>query len=130
MTRIDMEVEGAHELGKQLKSISPALRRKAYKKGLISASQVIQKEAKRLVRRKTGNLRQGIRYLVEVSKSKNKASLGVTEKAFYGSFIERGTSRHRAYPFLSRAASIRRRSAVSEYGQEVKRVLDEIERRG
>ena len=130
MTRINMEVDGARQLQKQLKSISPTLRRKAYRGGLMRASRWVRAVAMRIVRRRTGRLQKNIRYKVRVSSKHNDAVLGVTEKAFYGSFVERGTSHHRAYPFLKPALTSQARRVVQIYGKEVNKVLTDIERRG
>jgi HK97 gp10 family phage protein len=72
----------------------------------LDLAKAVQRDARRLAPRRQGTLRRGIK-VEEVTDLKTGIegyAVGWDDKAFYGPFIEEGTSRSRPHPHLVPAA--------------------------
>lgn len=102
------KIHGLQELDKQLRELEPKLAKKVTRKALRDAAKLTAAKAKELVPVDEGDLRDSIR--VKSGKSrKGTVSVIVTTsasdnifsgEAYHGGFIEFGTSKMEAKPFL------------------------------
>lgn len=96
-----MRVEGAAEVQRKFAALSGRAQRAVVRDSLRSAARVVVKSAKRRVPVDTGFLKKSITQRVTVQGvSQSYALVGYRKKAFYGGFIELGTSKMAAQPFL------------------------------
>jgi HK97 gp10 family phage protein len=88
-----------------LLSMSTVVARGIGRKALASGAKIIQVEAQRIVNKKTGLLRKSI-YLRNGGQVGNTLiyAIDVRRLAFYGKFLEYGTSKMHPYPFMRPAA--------------------------
>lgn len=132
-----MSLEGARELERKLRALGDAARGKVLRSGVRAAIKPAEKAARiripasgdahrtykgRLVA--PGFARRSIRVVTKLSKDGEKASaaLGVRKEAFYAvQFVERGTSRQGANPWL-------RESFASTQASQQSALLEQLSR--
>lgn len=131
---ITVEVKGLKELEQKLAQLPAAVGYKALSGALMSAGNEIAKEAKRLApkgsvehylgtkakakgkKAEPGNLRAHIRRTkVKETKYSAEVRIGWTSKAFYGQFVEFGTARQPARPFLRPAFEAKKEKALEVF---------------
>lgn len=139
MIKIDSHVEGLAELEQFLTTLPDDISRKMLRSSLMGAARPIMRQAQENVRtmfgaspRYTGTLEAGIvrgraktglaaRVDVKLRKpssrgkqTKNGVKKGNGDDPFYGRFLEMGTSKMPAYPWLKPAAMARQDEAGAE----------------
>lgn len=97
-------------------------------KALKKAGQIIVEEAKNNVPVKTGKLKEGLKVSGVRKKNGNKFVLagiqkGDNSKIFYGKFLEFGTSRQNAKPFMAPAYESKKNEAKEIIKQELRNAL-------
>jgi len=114
-----IELRGADELLKGLQELEPAIAKKILRTAMRQAATPILEEAKRRVPILTGQLRKSLK--IRAIKRNNKGRIGVvisTEKGFfkgetfYGAFLEFGTKKMPAKPFIRPAFEANKARAV------------------
>jgi len=96
-----IQLQGFKSLSRALKQLPDKVAGKVIRSATLSGAGIIRKEARSRVSVDDGTLKKSIS-----SKLKDKSdthvaySVGPTNKAFYGTFIEFGTEHIRAKPFL------------------------------
>ena len=97
-----MKIEGLKELNKKLGQLAPNIERKVLAKSVTEGARIVRDEAKRLVPIKTGTLKRGIKYRRKPRQPRGSVvyQVGLAPKAFYGMFVEFGTKKLAARPFL------------------------------
>ena len=101
---------------------------RAENKALKKAGQVIVDEAKKNVPVKTGKLKEGLKVSGIRKKNGNKYVLagiqkGDNSKIFYGKFLEFGTSKMGAKPFMAPAYESKKKEAKEVIKQELRKAL-------
>ncbi len=104
---VEITTRGLDELNRRLTTLVPQAARRALNAALMAGGRVVVREAKArvytVVKKRTGNLKRGIRARVArplQTQATAAVHVGVRRDAFYGMFIELGSSGHPARPFL------------------------------
>lgn len=124
MADVDLEITGLAELESRLQDIAGPGARRALSKGLRQGANVVLAEARRRVRKKTGAT-------AKATKTKNEGQSGQdltfsVGTNYVGRFLEFGTSKMPAYPFLRPAAEAKAAEAV-EVARDVTLAAIEVE---
>lgn len=114
MADFDVEVLGLKELDRALQELAYPAARRALRKGMRRGANVVRDEARAKARVKTGNLKRKIRTRERREQEGNlRFAVEVPRSAFYGRFLEYGTSKMAARPFLRPAAESKTEEAVT-----------------
>jgi len=122
----DIQLMNFKSLDRALKTLPDRIAGKVIRSATLSGAGIIRKEARSRVAVDDGNLKKNIS-----SKLKNKSdthvtySVGPTNKAFYGTFLEFGTEHIRAQPFLRPAFDEKKGEAARKIEE---RLIKGIER--
>jgi HK97 gp10 family phage protein len=122
----DVEIKGLSDLLKNLRELPKTVEQKCLKIAVAAGAQVIRKSAQDLVVRKTGLVAKAIRigfnrnestpgrvvYHVFVSRKVKDRIKKVTRDAFYWRFLEFGTVKMAAKPFMRPAFDATNREAA------------------
>ncbi len=93
---------------------------KVIEKALEESAEIIREEASNKAPRRTGRLKKGI----TVSKVKDSSiDIGPAKKDFYGRFLEFGTVKMSARPFLRPALDTKKKEVKAKFIEEVKRLI-------
>jgi HK97 gp10 family phage protein len=141
------ELKGFKELSKKLSELGPAVGGKQLRASTRVAAKSVQKAAiafaptnDRDYLRKTykgrrvapGFLKRNINLRVRMSRDKTKAvaSIGPSREAFYGTqFVEIGTSKMPAKPWLQPALKATKAISVNKIGAELKKRIEKVAKR-
>jgi HK97 gp10 family phage protein len=109
-----IRIEGLKELEMRLKALPQKIAGKALYSGLMAGAEVIRKEAANRAPKKTGRLKRNIVKRREKAPPGLSASvvIGVRKEAFYWRFVEFGTSKLPARPFLRPAFDTQKEAAA------------------
>lgn len=150
---VTVAVHGLKELEQKLAQLPEAIAYKALSGALMSAGNEIAKEAKRLApkgsvehyigskakakgkKAEPGNLRDNIRRTkVKESKHSAEVRIGWNGHAFYGQFIEFGTAKMPARPFLRPAFDAKKEKALEVFKKRlavlIKRQAEKLAKEG
>ena len=116
MVMINGRVEGLKELARNSNKLKASFARSTLRTALRGAAAPVRKEARALAPKETGTLRRAIKSKARVSRDGyGMADVGVEKgPAFYGHFIELGTSQQPARPFLRPALDKAEQSGAIE----------------
>ncbi len=118
--RFGFKITGAKELQRRLRKLPRVVQRKLMREALRAAAAPVLAEAQRLVPVDTGQLRSSL--VIRAAKTKRRGSIGVQVQTrdgafkgdeYYGAFVELGTHKHHAHPFLRPALDNTREQAVA-----------------
>ncbi|HLR91835.1 MAG TPA: HK97-gp10 family putative phage morphogenesis protein [Atopostipes sp.] len=98
---MDLEIEGLDELTQQLEKMGYDVKQNE-EKALVAGAEVMQKATKGQVRVRTGNLKDHIE-ISDVENGEVYVYVDQQGQAYYGFFLEMGTSKMRAQPFMGPA---------------------------
>jgi HK97 gp10 family phage protein len=138
MARNMVSFEGAKEIEDNLRKVTVELQRKILGEALVAGAQPIRDEAEATVVRSTGKLAQNI--IIEQKRSKQAASqdvlsvrvmprrtkLGAPDDAHYGSFVELGTSKMAAQPFLRPAFDSKRVESLEAAAETIRVGVEQV----
>jgi len=124
MDEIDLKVSGLAELEVKLNDLGRNGSRRALRKGFRQGANVVLKDARQRVRKKTGATARATKVRDEGLKFEDMTFSISTN--YIGRFLEFGTSKMPAYPFLRPAAENKAREAV-EVARDVTLAAIEIE---
>lgn len=129
---VKFSFDGDKKLVENLKKINRTASGRALRRAAKQGAEVIVQEAKRRAPVDTGLLRKSIRSKFKKRRSESvTVEIGPSEKAYYGYFVEFGTSKMAARPFLRPAADACYRQAAEETKQAVvEAVLEEVAKVG
>lgn len=120
-----MTLKNGDRLQRKLSGLASAMQGQVLGNAALAGAEVVKSESKNIVPVDTGNLRASITSeLGEVSTHKATAHVGYGKQAPYGKFIELGTSRMSAQPFLRPALVTTRGRAIEEVRNALKRQLE------
>lgn len=129
-----IKLSGDKELERNLKKITRAAKGRALRKAAKAGAEPIVQEAKRRVPVDTGKTQQHIRsWVARRSSDSVTVSVGVTAKsrAHVARYLELGTSKMAARPFLRPAIDEKQRKAAEETQQTMaEAVLEEVRKGG
>jgi len=95
-----IKVENLAALQRDFANITAKMQRGVLRDALRAAARPVVAAAKSKVSVRTGKLKSGIQQRVHVGAGSADALIGFDRKQFYGRFIELGTSKMSARPFL------------------------------
>lgn len=124
MADLELEVEGLADLERRLTELGGPGARRSLSKGLRQGTNVVLAEARRRVRKKTGATAKATRTKSQGQQGQDLIFSVVTNDV--GRWLERGTSKMPAYPFLRPAAENKAREAV-EVARDVTLAAIEVE---
>ena len=114
MADFDVQIVGLKELDRALQELAWPAARRALRKGMRKGANVVRDEARAKAPKKTGNLKRKIRTRERREEGGDmRFAVEVPRSAFYGRFIEYGTSKMAAKPFLRPAAENKTEEAVT-----------------
>lgn len=110
MADVDLQIDGLAQLEAKLLDLGRAGARRSLAKGLRQGANVVRDEARRRVRKKSGDTAKKIRVKNEGLRFEDMTfSVNIN---YVGRFLEFGTSKMPAYPFLRPAAENKAAEAV------------------
>ncbi|EJE7236604.1 HK97 gp10 family phage protein [Clostridium botulinum] len=123
-----MELDGMDNLIRKIEDMGKAGTR-IENKALKKAGELIVEEAKNNVPFRKGKLKEGLKVSGVRKKNGNKFVLagiqkGDNSKIFYGKFLEFGTSKMRARPFMAPAYESKKEEAKEIIKQELRNALN------
>jgi HK97 gp10 family phage protein len=119
---------GMQRLQRKIKFMKKDLR-KSTRKAALEGAKVVRDRARELAPKKTGRLSRGIRARVVQSWPTMALSVvGFDRRVFYGRFLELGTSKISAKPFLRPALDEMENVAVVTMGKVWRQTLDKARR--
>lgn len=124
MADLDLQIEGLADLEQKLNELGGPAARRSLAKGLRQGTNVVLAEARRRVRKKTGATAKATRTKSQGQQGQDLIFSVVTNDV--GRWLERGTSKMPAYPFLRPAAENKAREAV-EVARDVTLAAIEVE---
>lgn len=114
MADFGVEITGLRELDRALQELAWPAARRALRKGMRQGANVIRDEARAKAPVDTGLLKRQIRTRERSEQDGDmRFAVEITRSAFYGRFIEYGTSKFAAKPFLRPAAESKTEEAVT-----------------
>lgn len=123
---IDFRIEGLDELENQFDRLADTSKRKVMMKALNAGAAPIKKEAKANAPVDKGVLKSQIRSKQMKYTEKPAVGIYVSGKAFYWYFIENGTSKMAAAPFLRPAVDSKHEEAVDKFKEKWKAEIDKV----
>lgn len=114
MADLDVQITGLRELDRALQELAWPAARRALRKGMRAGANIVRDEARAKVAVDTGHLKRQIRTRERSDRDGNmRFAVEVPRGAFYGRFLEYGTSKMAAKPFLRPAAETKTEAAVT-----------------
>ena len=139
MAGLAIQVIGAQELADALHSLARKDMNRATRKGLRVAANLVRDEARRRAPMRTGRLRRNITVSVsskvakvrvrEGSVKSKKAGIAARtdpQNAYYARFLEHGTSKMAARPFMRPALDAQKDKAVSGFRDAVQAEINKV----
>lgn len=115
MADLSVEIVGLKELDRALQELAWPAARRALRKGMRQGANVVRDEARAKAPVRTGNLKRKIRTRERSEEAGNmRFAVEVPRGAFYGLFLEYGTSKMAAKPFMRPAAENKTEAAVTK----------------
>lgn len=132
----DIKLTGVKQLDEVLKNMPRSMQNKALRRGTREATKVVLRDARRLAPRDSGALERSLKVRALKRSRRNKSRVGasvVTDGAhklfsgeqFYGAFVELGTAKMDADPFLRPALWSNKDSIRRAYIVAIKRWIAE-----
>ena len=137
---VDFKVDGLRELDKALNRLPLKARGSVIRGALNKAATPIAAEARRLAprrkeepeNRKYGPLRKSIRKSASTPRGRNnytaEVKVGPSNRAYYGRFLELGTSKMAARPFLRPAFESKSQEALDIFRREMRERIEKKSR--
>jgi HK97 gp10 family phage protein len=119
--RIDFDIKGADEMERLLKELGPKVAARVGDQALRAGARPIVAEAKRLVHKRTGELRKSITARIERKRKDDDERvvlIGFKAPASRRAHLEEfGTAHSRAHPFMRPAMDSKAGEALDEIGR-------------
>lgn len=123
---IDFRIEGLEHLESQFDRLAETSKKKVMMKALNAGIAPIKKEAKANAPVDKGVLKSQIRSKQMKYTEKPAVGIYVSGKAFYWYFIENGTSKMAAAPFLRPAVDSKHEEGVNKFKEKWKVEIDKV----
>ena len=121
-----MIIEGLDDLEKQFDRLIDTSKKKVMMKALNVGAAPIKKEAKKNAPVDKGVLKSSIRSKQMKHTQKPSVGIYVAGKAYYWWFIEEGTSKMAAAPFLRPAADSKHEEGINKFKEKLKAEIDKV----
>ncbi len=121
-----VRIEGLDELERQFDRLADTSKKKVMMKALNAGIAPIKKEAKKNAPVDQGVLKKNIRSKQMRYTGKPAVGIYVSGKAYYWYFIENGTSKMAAAPFLRPAADSKHEEGVNKFKEKWKVEIDKV----
>lgn len=119
--KIDIDLVGVDELQREISELGSKGSR-VENKALKTAGEHLAERMREEVPERTGRLKESIEVSgVKTSKGKKKVEVGPTE--YYGVFVEKGTSKTQADPFMARSYEAEKKNLQNIIISEIKKGL-------
>ena len=122
----NIRIEGLDELERQFDRLADTSKRKVMMKALNAGIGPIKKEAKKNAPVDKGILKKNIRSKQMRKTAKPAVGIYVSGKAYYWYFVENGTSKMAAAPFLRPAADSKHEEGVNKFKEKWKVEIDKV----
>lgn len=146
MLTTNLDFSGLLKISDDLKALSKAENRRVLNKATRAGANIVRDEAKKRAPKKTGKLKKNIVTLSHRSKGNNDASSGVhirgrnprtgnsdtkmkadnPNNSFYWRFLEHGTSKMAARPFIRPAFEARQQQIEKAVVEVANQAIDEV----
>lgn len=123
---VGFRIEGLDDLEKQFDRLLDTSKRKVMQKALNAGIAPIKKEAKANAPVDKGVLKKSIRSKQMKFTENPAVGIYVSGKAYYWRFLEEGTSKMAAVPFLRPAADSKHEEGVGKFKEKLKAEIDKI----
>lgn len=123
---IGFRIEGLDDLERQFDRLLDTSKRKVMQKALNAGIAPIKKEAKANAPVDKGVLKSQIRSKQMKYTEKPAVGIYVSGKAYYWRFLEEGTSKMAAVPFLRPAADSKHEEGIGKFKEKLKAEIDKI----
>lgn len=122
--RFSVTIKGADEIQQKLKELG-AKALPEVQQAIIEGAKIVQEEAQNRVRRRTDTLADSITVDEPKEKKPGEAAaiVGPGKEGFYGMFLELGTSKMPAYPFLVPSLKASKRQVEEVVARELRKGL-------
>lgn len=117
-------VQNLPALQRDFSNLTDKMKRGVLRDALRSAARPVVASAKSKVPVKSGALKRGIAQRVSVRTNAAEALIGFDRKTFYGRFIELGTSKMSAKPFLRPALDESQQKILEAFYSAINRGID------
>lgn len=117
LLQFTIEIKRA-KLREQLKQL-PEDMRKSYRKSLREASMAVRRDARKLVPVRTKALRKSIKFKI----ARDGLSAIVRPTVYYGLYVEHGTERQEAQPFMRPAAAAEKKRFAGRISADLREAL-------
>lgn len=122
----NIRIEGLDELERQFDRLADTAKKKVMMKALNAGIAPIKKEAKKNAPVDKGVLKKQIRSRQMRYTEKPAVGIYVSGKAYYWYFIEHGTSKMSAAPFLRPAVDSKHEEGVNKFKEKWKVEIDKV----
>lgn len=122
----NIRIEGLDELERQFERLADTSKKKVMMKALNAGIAPIKKEAKDKAPKRTGLLKKSIRSKQMRYTEKPSVGIFVSGKAYYWKFLEDGTSKMAAQPFLRPAVDSKHEEGVNKFKEKWKVEIDKV----
>lgn len=122
----NIRIEGLDELERQFDRLADTAKKKVMMKALNAGIAPIKKEAKDKAPKRTGLLKKSIRSKQMRYTEKPSVGIFVSGKAYYWKFLEDGTSKMAAQPFLRPAVDSKHEEGVNKFKEKWKVEIDKV----
>ena len=122
----NIRIEGLDELERQFDRLADTAKKKVMMKALNAGIAPIKKEAKKNAPVDKGVLKKQIRSKQMRYTEKPAVGIYVSGKAYYWYFIEHGTSKMAAQPFLRPAVDSKHEEGVNKFKEKWKVEIDKV----
>ena len=127
MEAAKVEIRGLRELERKLKQLEASVRKAIISEALAGAAEIVREEASRRAPKRTGTLARSITVgPVKVEKDGASVDVGPSKEGWYGRFVETGTIKMAAKPYLRPAADENRERVQAEFVQAVRQAIQEV----
>lgn len=116
------QLNGMSQLLRQIEQMERILNGDVKEKALIEGAKILQENAKEIVRQTTGKLRNNI-IISDVKNEEIHVGPDQQGTAFYGHFLEYGTSKMEPIPFLGPAFENNKDAVQEKMAETIKREL-------
>ena len=125
MADVTVRISGLDELERKLKELPKQFAKKAVRKALKAGAEPIVTEMETLAPKRTGFLSQHIGTKIKLTPKETAGTIriGPSSNAFYAMFLEFGTSKMSAQPFMRKAFENQKQRALQSFTTTLKDVL-------